>query len=94
MSETNPIPEGEVERPHTTPKAEYEPEADTSGVPKNFFIRCPVCRWARLSSGIASDLEDLNEIDANCVNCGKWRKFHCPNCGRPAMMKRLKGNKP
>ena len=63
-------------------------------VPKNFMIRCPRCCWARLSSGTKEDLEDLHEINPNCVNCGKWRKFRCQNCGSPAMMKRIKGNAP
>jgi len=74
------------------PKEEYEPEANNSGVEKNFVIRCPRCRWARLSSGVAMDLEDLHEIDPNCPTCGKWRKFKCPKCGMPSPMKRIKGN--
>jgi hypothetical protein len=72
----------------------YIPEADNSGVPKNFVIRCPKCCWSRLSSGIAVDLIDLNEIKSNCKNCGRWRKFQCQKCGRPATMKRLHGNSP
>lgn len=75
------------------PKEEHKPEEDTSGVPKNFFIRCPRCRWARRSSGISSDLADLVEVNPNCVDCGKWRKFKCPKCGMPSQMRRLKGNK-
>jgi len=74
------------------PKDEYVPEADTSGVEKNFIIRCPRCRWARISSGIATDIEDLNEIDPGCINCGKWRRFKCPKCGMASTMRRLKGN--
>jgi hypothetical protein len=74
------------------PKEEYEPEADNSGVPKNFFIRCPRCRWARLSSGVAMDLADLYEENPGCKTCGKWRKFKCPKCGMPSPMKRIKGN--
>lgn len=92
MSETKPIPEGEEERPVADPKEEYVPEADTSGVPKNFIIRCPRCRWARITSGIASDMTDLNEIEPNCINCGKWRRFRCPKCHNISMMKRLRGN--
>ena len=73
---------------------EYVPEASTSGVPKNFVIRCPKCRWARLSSGVAADLSDLHEIKSNCKNCGKFRKFQCPKCGTHSTMKRLHGNSP
>lgn len=73
-------------------KDTYEPEADNSGVPKNFFIRCPRCRWARVSSGVAVDLTDLHEVKNNCRNCGRWRHFKCPKCGMNAPMKRLKGS--
>ena len=92
MSEINPIPENEEERPAVNPKEEYVPEESKSGVPKNFIIRCPRCRWARITSGISEDITDLNEIDANCINCGKWRKFKCPKCGMPSQMRRLRGN--
>lgn len=71
---------------------EYVPEPSISGVPKNFVIRCPRCRWARITSGVGVDITDLHEIDAGCVNCGKWRKFKCPKCGMNSPMKRLKGN--
>ena len=80
------------ERTPAEPKEEYVPEEDNSGVPKNFIIRCPRCRWARITSGIAQDMEDLNEVDKNCINCGKWRKFKCPKCGMPSQMRRLRGN--
>jgi hypothetical protein len=73
---------------------EYVPEASVSGVEKNFVIRCAKCRWARMSSGVSSDLADLNEIKSNCKNCGKWRKFKCPKCGVNATMKRISGNSP
>ena len=75
-----------------TPKDEHEPEADISGVDKNFMIRCPRCRWARVSSGVAADVADLHEINQGCKNCGKWRKFKCPKCGMPSTMRRIKGN--
>jgi hypothetical protein len=71
---------------------QYEPEANNTGVAKNFMIRCPRCRWARLSSGVAADLADLHEVNQGCVNCGKWRQFKCPKCGRNSPMKRMKGN--
>lgn len=71
---------------------EYKPEADNSGVPKNFRIKCNKCLWSRLSSGTKADLVDLHEINAGCKTCGKWRKFHCQKCGQPAFMKRIKGN--
>ena len=80
------------ERKLSEPKEEYVPEEDNSGVAKNFVIRCHRCRWARMSSGISTDLADLNEINQGCTNCGKWRKFKCPKCGLPAMMKRISGN--
>jgi len=71
---------------------EYQPEASTSGVPKNFVIRCLRCRWARITSGISDDITDLNEINAGCTTCGKWRRFKCGQCGGIAVMKRFKGN--
>lgn len=74
-------------------KDTYEPEADNSGVPKNFFIRCPRCRWARVSSGVTVDLVDLHEVKSNCPNCGRWRHFKCPKCGMNAPMRRIKGSK-
>ena len=74
------------------PKPEHRVETSTSGVPKNFFIRCGKCRWARLSSGISEDLKDLYEIKGNCPTCGKSRRFKCPTCGGQATMKRLQGN--
>lgn len=70
---------------------EYEPEQNLSGAPKNFMIRCPKCRWARLSSGVSMDLADLHEVTSSCKNCGKARKFKCPKCGMNSPMKRIKG---
>jgi hypothetical protein len=70
----------------------YEPEPNISGAPKNFVIRCARCRWARLSSGLSMDTADLKEVKANCKGCGKWRKFYCPKCSTPSIMKRFKGN--
>lgn len=80
------------ERLPIKPKEEYAPEANISGAPKNFVIRCPRCRWARITSGVSQDIVDLNEIDPNCVNCGKWRRFKCPKCSMPSQMKRIRGN--
>ena len=82
----------EEERKASPPKEEHQPEQDNTGAPKNFFIRCPSCRWARTSSGLAADISDLTEVNPGCFNCGKWRKFKCPKCGMPSTMKRLKGN--
>lgn len=82
----------EEEREISPPKEEYELEQNNTGAPKNFFIRCPRCRWARTSSGLSADVADLNEINAGCVTCGKWRQFKCPKCGMPSTMKRLRGN--
>ena len=76
----------------TSNKPEYQPEPSISGVPKNFMIRCLRCRWARITSGVAADITDLNEVHIGCVNCGKFRKFKCPECGNPAPMKRIKRN--
>ena len=76
----------------TEPKEEYHPEESVSGVPKNFVIRCLRCRWARITSGVAADITDLNEVNPGCTTCGKWRKFKCPKCGMGCPMKRLKGN--
>jgi|688.fasta_scaffold00185_120 hypothetical protein len=58
--------------------------------PKNFMIRCHKCRWARLSTGLTSDLTDLTEIKNNCSTCGSKRQFKCPKCGLPAKMDRIK----
>ena len=71
---------------------EYVPEENNTGSPKNFMIRCPRCRWARVSSGLKDDLADLHEVDADCFNCGKWRKFKCPKCSMNSQMKRIRGN--
>lgn len=71
---------------------EYKPEVNHTGAPKNFFIRCPKCRWARTSTGLKDDVADLYEISPGCTTCGKWRKFKCPKCGMPATMQRIKGN--
>lgn len=76
----------------TGDKNVYVAEQNTSGAPKTFFIRCPRCRWARISSGVKADVSDLFEIDAGCKTCGKWRKFKCPKCGTSSPMKRIKGN--
>lgn len=59
--------------------------------PKNFIIRCPKCRWARMSTGISEDLKDLHEIKT-CVNCGKPRQFRCPQCGNTAKQMRIRNN--
>ena len=73
-------------------KEEYQPEPSVSGVPKNFVIRCLRCRWSRITSGVSSDISDLQEINAGCITCTKWRKFKCKSCGSPSTMKRIKGN--
>lgn len=81
-----------AELPAGAPDGEYEPEANNTGAPKNFVIRCGRCRWARLSSGLKADLVGINEVKSNCASCGKARKFQCPKCGQHAMMKRIRGN--
>lgn len=68
---------------------EYEPEPDNSGVEKKFMIRCPRCRWARISSGVKADIQDLDEIKEHCSDCGKFRRFKCKSCGMPSPMKRI-----
>lgn len=80
------------EEEYQEPKSEHQEEKSISGVPKNFFIRCGKCRWARLSSGISEELSDLHEVKGNCPTCGKNRRFKCPKCGGHAVMKRIKGN--
>lgn len=60
-------------------------------VPKNFMLRCHKCRWARMSTGLTKDLEDLHEI-IDCSNCGKPRTFRCPRCGLNAKLLRVKHN--
>jgi hypothetical protein len=70
----------------------YEPEANNSGAPKVFMIRCAKCRWGRVSSGVSVDITDLIEVKSNCASCGKWRKFKCPKCGKTCSMKRIQGN--
>lgn len=61
---------------------------------KNFIVRCHKCRWAKVTSGLKRDLEDLVEIPSNCSNCGKPREFRCPNCGLVAKMNRIKRQSP
>lgn len=62
-----------------------------SEVANNFIIRCPKCRWARMSTGLTEDLKDLTEIKT-CSNCGKPRTFRCPQCGQTAKQTRIKSN--
>lgn len=73
------------------PEKTWEPEADNSGVPKNFVIRCPRCRWARLSSGVKADIGDLYENNQSGWKGHVTRNFRCPKCGTPAPMTRIKG---
>jgi hypothetical protein len=58
---------------------------------KKFIIRCLKCRWARMSTGLSSDLTDLKEINI-CTNCGRPRTFRCPKCGLGAKMVRIKSS--
>lgn len=51
---------------------------------KKFIIRCQVCRWAELTTGISDDLTHLTEV-RTCNHCS-GRKFKCPKCGRSAKM--------
>jgi hypothetical protein len=74
----------------TSKKETYQPEQ--SSAPKNFAIRCLKCRWARLSSGLTVDLQDLIEVKSNCAGCGKFKKYKCPKCGTACPLKRIKGN--
>jgi|GEM_PF-2321999 len=60
--------------------------------PQNFFLRCPKCSWAKLSSGLTSDLVDLVNVKTTCKGCGKFRKYKCPKCGTSCPLKRIKGN--
>ena len=57
----------------------------------NFIIRCQKCRWARMTTGLTSDLTDLREIK-KCETCGGVRVFKCPKCGLAAKMIRVKRN--
>lgn len=58
---------------------------------QNFILRCLKCRWARMSTGLSSDLADLHEIKT-CSSCGGPRKFRCPKCGQNAKLIRVKSN--
>ena len=60
-------------------------------VPQNFILRCPKCRWAKMTTGLSEDLKSLREI-STCASCGGGRKFRCPECGSIAKMTRVKGN--
>ena len=57
---------------------------------QKFIIRCLKCRWAKLTTGISSDLAELTEIPSSCSKCGRPREFRCPKCGRVAKMTRIK----
>lgn len=72
--------------------SENENDIENSSAPKNFAIRCPRCRWARLSSGVSSDLADLVYVKPTCAGCGKVRKYRCPKCGTASPLQRIKGN--
>lgn len=67
-------------------------ETEQNSNPKNFVLRCPRCRWARTTSGLASDLTDLIHIKPTCNSCGKLKKYKCPKCGTACPLKRIKGN--
>lgn len=56
---------------------------------KNFILRCAKCRWARMSTGLSSDLADLKE-NKGCESCGKGRNFKCPKCGQNVKLLRVK----
>lgn len=84
------VPKPEVKAVAPVPNLSIE--KSVTGAPKNFVIRCNKCCWSRISSGLTADLADLHEIKSNCPTCGKARKFQCAKCGRPAFMKRIKGN--
>jgi len=67
-------------------------EESNVSAPQNFALRCPKCRWARMSSGLAADLADLVYVKPTCNGCGKFRKYRCPKCGVACPLKRIKGN--
>ncbi len=56
---------------------------------RRFMIRCPKCRWAKVTTGREDELKGLSEVKNNCTNCGKPRTFRCPLCGSFSQMKRL-----
>lgn len=62
-----------------------------AGVEQNFVIRCRDCRWAKMTTGLSTDLADLHEI-TSCASCGGKRDFQCPKCGGKARLIRVKGN--
>lgn len=68
----------------------YEPENSSS--PQNFILRCPKCKWARITSGLERDLSDLTQVKASCKRCGKFRTYKCPTCGMSCSLKRFRGN--
>ncbi len=68
------------------------PASQPTPTPKNFALRCPNCRWGRLSTGTKDDLVDLSYIKPTCAGCGKIRKYRCPKCGSPCPLKRIRGN--
>jgi hypothetical protein len=53
------------------------------------MIRCPKCRWAKVTTGREDEIKDLSEVKNSCTNCGKPRTFRCPLCGSFSQMKRL-----
>lgn len=54
-----------------------------------FMIRCKKCRWAKITNGSKEELKDLHEVKNHCSDCGKPRKFRCPQCGMPSPMQRI-----
>ena len=58
-------------------------------VPQNFILRCPKCRWAKMTTGLSEDLKSLREI-STCSNCGKPRTFRCPQCSNLMKLTRIK----
>lgn len=68
-----------------------EAPVNVDNTPKNFVLRCVKCRWARMSTGLTEDLNDLRET-TGCSNCGKPRQFRCPKCGQTAKLMRVRNN--
>jgi hypothetical protein len=62
-----------------------------SDVPKNFLLKCQKCLHARMSTGLADDLQDLFEYKS-CAHCGGVRKFRCPQCGGTMKLRRVQSN--
>jgi hypothetical protein len=58
---------------------------------QQFYLKCPKCKYFRRSTGLSSDLTDLQEV-RKCTKCGGPRTFQCPACRQLIKLTRERPN--